>query len=135
MDINDLALERVNSLTRTVTLPLLNIQIEAVIRPGGITPATSTRIRGLRGKNAETEAEQVEATNVILRVMQELIVSWDLTNRGEPVPTTEDGFASLGYDYLNILFEGLMEALSDGPKGISSPPSPASKPATRSRRR
>lgn len=135
MDINELALERVNSLTRTVTLRLLNIEIETVIRPGGVSPATSTRLRALSTTKVVTEEQQVEATNVILRLMQEIIVSWDLTNGGVPVPTTEEGFTALGYDYLNILFEGLMEALSSGPKETSSSPSPATKPARTSRQK
>ncbi len=109
--VEDLVVDR-----RTITVTFGDRSVEVTYAPGGWSIADNERqIKG--GKDARSDSEVVER----------LLVEWDMTRDGEPVPPTAEGIASLPLPVVNRISWALFLDVNSG-KVLVSPPANGSSP-------
>lgn len=132
MDLNRLAQSRIDQLTRSVSVDIDGQELNAVIRPGGISTDTQVRLAQARSMSELDEVEDIaDMVTVIVAVLSELIVSWDVELDGKPLPVTREALSMLPSDVLFVLFSSLMSEVAEGPKVTSSSSKPSTKRAVK----
>lgn len=120
MELSALAKNRAESITRPVEITIGEDVLHAVIRPAGISTATMVRLQGLQREVEKGGTPPESAYTLMPQFLSELIVSWDLTDGGEPVPTTLETLAAMPIDTLSFLVEALQEAANATPLPTSA---------------
>lgn len=93
-------------------------EINLVYRPNAITEKMIRQLRILEDEeNRDFDANMAALNGLIIR----LVVSWDLTNKGVPIPLTDDGLSDVPIkirtDVLNAIFA---ESRLGEPQGTST---------------
>ena len=78
------------------------------------------RLQALQKDIAKGGTPPESSYTLLPQFLSELIVSWDLTDNGDPVETTYDSLVNLPIDTLSFLVNALQEAASDTPFPMSA---------------
>lgn len=75
---------------------------------------TPSRITG----TALEEVTSQQSAGAVARLLEQVVVAWDVTAAGEPVPTTAEGFMSVPVDLMRAIFTSLNQETT--PSGEAS---------------
>lgn len=106
-DITELVADR-----RTITVPGEHAVLTVTYRPTAFSVAVEEML---------TQAQQdTSRIAVLLRVLEDLIVEWDLTRNGKPVPVKAETLRQLPNRLLARIFRAIVEDHAAGEAGDNS---------------
>src|SRR5579859_234614 len=111
--------------------------VNVVYRPGNITEKSLRELAVLNDSDNNDALTNIHAMNTVLL---QTLVSWDLTNNGEPVPLTVDGLADVPLhvrgDIIKAIFEDIrLDPTTGTPSKPALPGSSAPNRAATSKKR
>lgn len=94
----DLAQVRENA--ARLTFVYAGATFEVLYRPVDVNEQTDAALKGIRGEGGEMDRLYAE--------LERLVISWDVTNHGEPVPPVVEGFRTAGVGICGRLMNAIL---------------------------
>ena len=125
MELKSIAADRTRFMIREVEVVIGDETLRAVVRPLGLSVSTQSRLfhffEAITGDDSNTETIE-DALDVLPTALSEMVVEWDLTNNGEPIPPTRESLRGLPMDVLQVLVTSVQEAANSTPFEETSEP-------------